>query len=157
MKSRQVRLIDENEDNLGLVDLDEALRRAEEAEQDLVEIAGRANPPVCRIMDFGKFQYEEKKRQKEKQKKQQSVKLKEVQFHPNIEEHDYQTKLKRIKGFLEKGNKVKVIVFFRGREMAHKDIGYELMKRVIEDVSDIGSVDKKPSAAGRNIIMYLSP
>lgn len=157
MKSRQVRLIDENEDNLGLVDLDEALRRAEEAGQDLVEIAGRANPPVCRIMDFGKFQYEEKKRQKEKQKKQQSVKLKEVQFHPNIEEHDYQTKLKRIKGFLEKGNKVKVIVFFRGREMAHKDIGYELMKRVIEDVSDIGSVDKKPSAAGRNIIMYLSP
>jgi len=133
------------------------MSRADEASQDLVEVSGNANPPVLRIMDFGKFQYEEKKRQKEQKKKQQNVKLKEIQFHPNIEEHDYQTKLNHIKSFLEKGNKVKVIVFFRGREMAHKDIGHELMKRIINDSSDAGNVDNPPKSMGRNIVMYLTP
>ncbi|MFO7821426.1 MAG: translation initiation factor IF-3 [Lentisphaeria bacterium] len=157
LRDRQVRLIDQNDDNIGLVSFDEAIKRAEDAKQDLVEVAGKSNPPVCRIMDYGKFQYEEKKKKREQRKKSHTTKLKEIQFHPNIDEHDYQTKLNHIIDFLKKGCKVKVSVFFRGREMAHKDIGRDLMDRVLNDLGDMASVDTPPRSMGRNILMYITP
>lgn len=108
-------------------------------------------------MDYGKFQYEEKKKKREQRKKSHTTKLKEIQFHPNIDEHDYQTKLNHIIDFLKKGCKVKVSVFFRGREMAHKDIGRDLMDRVLNDLGDMASVDTPPRSMGRNILMYITP
>lgn len=108
-------------------------------------------------MDYGKFQYEEKKKKRDQRKKSHTAKLKEIQFHPNIDDHDYRTKVNHIIAFLEKGYKVKVSVFFRGREMAHRDIGRDLLARVIEDTKDVASIDTPPRSAGRNILMYLAP
>ena len=133
------------------------MERAAQAGEDLVEVASRSNPPVCRIMDYGKFLYEEKKKQRQSRKKQHVTKLKEIQFHPNIEEHDYHTKLNRVIEFLNKGNKVKVSMFFRGREMAHRDIGRDLLERVIQDTKEVGHVDSPPKSSGRHITMYLAP
>ncbi len=150
-------MVTEDDDNVGLVSFDEAVERAEAAGQDLVEVASNANPVVCRIMDYGKFQYEAKKKRRESRKKVQVTKLKEIQFHPNIDEHDYQTKMNRAIEFLEKGYKVKVSVFFRGREMAHRDIGRDLLDRVRKETAEIAHVDSPPKSAGRNITMYLAP
>lgn len=122
-----------------------------------MEVAGNANPPVCRIMDFGKFQYEEKKKKREQRKKTHTSKLKEIQFHPNIDDHDYKTKVNHIIAFLEKGYKVKVSVFFRGREMAHREIGRELLQQVIKDTEQVAGIDTPPRSAGRNILMFLAP
>jgi translation initiation factor IF-3 len=108
-------------------------------------------------MDYGKFQYEENKKKRESRKKQHTSKLKEIQFHPNIDEHDYRTKVNHLIAFLEKGYKVKVSVFFRGREMAHRDLGYDILNRVIQETETQGHVDSPPRSAGRNIIMYLAP
>jgi len=133
------------------------LRRAQGAGLDLVEVASKSNPVVCRIMDYGKFLYEEKKKLRDSRKKQHTAKLKEIQFHPNIDEHDYRTKVNHAIAFLEKGYKLKVSVFFRGREMAHRELGRQIIDRVISDIKQTGHVDAPPKAAGRNIIMYLAP
>ena len=133
------------------------MRKAEEAALDLVEVASKADPPVCRIMDYGKFQYQESKRQREARKKQHHHKVKEIKFHPNIDTHDYGTKLQHVIAFLEKGDKVKVSMFFRGREMAHAELGMELMNRVLKDVGEVASVDAPPRRSGRVITMMLSP
>lgn len=146
---------DENE-QFGVVSLEEALSRAGEAGLDLVEVAPKAKPPVCRIMDYGKCIYEQNKKMRDQKRKQSRQKVKEVKFHPNIEEHDYQTKLNKVIAFLEKGYKVKVSMFFRGREMAHVDIGQDLIKRVLEDAQEYGSGDL-PRLTGRMFVLVLSP
>jgi len=157
LRGEQVRLINEGNENIGLISYEEALRRAQAAGLDLVEVAGQSRPIVCRIMDYGKFLYEEKKQRKESHKKQLQSKIKEIQFHPNIDAHDYQTKLGHLVEFLEKGFKVKVSMFFRGREMAHRERGTDVLNRVVEDTKTVGTVESPPKAAGRNIIMYLAP
>lgn len=124
---------------------------------DLVEISPQAKPPVCRIMDYGKFKYERDKKKKEAKKNQASAKLKEIKFHANVDEHDYDTKLRHAKEFLDAGHKVKVSLFFRGRENAHQELGYELMNRVKGDIKDIGQVEQEPRLMGRNLNMMLSP
>jgi len=157
LRGREVRLIGPDNRQVGIVPIDEALSRAEAAGLDLVEVAGNADPPVVRIMDYGKYQYEESKRRREARRKQHQHKLKEVKFHPNIDEHDYQTKLRHLFAFLEKGYKVKVSMYFRGREMAHVDIGEQVMQRVIADVGEHGVVEVPLRRHGRSLQMYLAP
>lgn len=134
-----------------------ALERANAAGMDLVEIAGKVDPPVCRIMDFGKFQYEECKRQREAKRKQIQQKVKEVKMHPNIDENDFQTKTRQTVAFLEKGDKVKVLLAFRGREMAHIDLGMKVLERFVGVVSEVAVVDSPAKQFGRNVIMVLTP
>jgi translation initiation factor IF-3 len=132
------------------------VERAENLGLDLVMVAPKATPPVCRIMDFGKFQYEQQKKERDAKKKQTQSKLKEVKFHPNIDEHDYQTKINRAIDFLKKGYKVKASMFFRGREMAHTEIGMKVMERVSQDLAEYGSSDRA-QRNGRMIIVLLTP
>ena len=152
-----VRLIGAAGEQVGIVTFDEALTRAKDAELDLVEIARNANPPVCRIMDYGKYQYEESKKERDAKKKQHHHKLKEIKFHPNVGEHDYATKLKHLVAFLEKGFKVKVSMFFRGREMAHTNLGRAIMDRVVEDTREVAIVETPVRRAGRSLLLYLAP
>lgn len=156
-RGRQVRLISEDNEQLGVVSFDDALIRAQAAGLDLVEMSAKADPPVCRMMDYGKHQYKQSKRQREAKKKQHLQKVKEVKFHPNIDQHDYETKLHHMFAFLKKGFKVKVSMFFRGREMAHRELGDQLMERVIADAEEHASVDAPPRRSGRQIAMMLSP
>jgi len=139
------------------VPFEEALARAQSLGLDLVEVARQANPPVCRIMDFGKFQYQESKKQRDAKKKQHQNRLKEIKFHPNIDDHDYQTKLRHVLEFLEKGYKVKASMFFRGREMAHTEKGQEVMERLIEDTRDYGTPEAPLRRIGRSFQLYLAP
>ena len=141
----------------GVVSFEEAAARAEAEGLDLVAVAPQATPPVCRVMDYGKFQYQQSKRQREAKKKQHQHRVKEIKFHPNIDRHDYETKLNRALAFLEKGFKVKVSMFFRGREMAHADLGMDLMGRVVQDTAEAASVDAPPRRSGRMLGMMLSP
>jgi translation initiation factor IF-3 len=131
--------------------------KAEEADLDLVEIAPTAKPPVCRIMDYGKFLFEEGKKKAEARKKQKQIQVKEVKFRPGTEEGDYQVKLRNLIRFLESGNKTKVSLRFRGREMAHQDLGLKLLERVAEDLKELSSVEQRPKKEGRQMIMVLSP
>lgn len=144
-----------NNQQLGVLRLDEAIRRARSMGLDLVEIAPNAQPPVCRIVDFGKFRYDLSKQ--EKDKKQATTKVKEVKFRVNIDEHDYITKVRHAEDFLDKGNKVKVHLQFRGREMAHQELGMNVVKRVREDLVGMAHVDMEPKLVGRAIGMTLSP
>lgn len=137
--------------------IQEALRAAEEAGLDLVEIAPTAEPPVCRVMDYGKFLYEESKRKQAAKKKQRQIEIKEVKFRPGTDIGDYQTKLRNLIRFLEEGNKAKVTLRFRGREMAHQEIGIELLKRIEEDLKDHGTVEQRPRMEGRQMVMVFSP
>jgi translation initiation factor IF-3 len=130
---------------------------AESRDLDLVEVSPNANPPVCKIMDFGKYRFEQSKKIKESKKKQKTVLLKEVRLRPKIEEHDYQTKLRQTINFLSKGNKVKITLRFRGREMAHTDLGRELLNKMIDDVSEYGAAEKRPQFQGRVITTVLAP
>lgn len=157
IKSPEVRLIDENGEQVGVVSIKEARKRAEDASFDLVEISPNAKPPVCKIMDFGKYCYEIEKKDKEAKKKQKQFDLKEVKFTYKIGEHDYQTKLRNCVRFLTKGNKVKVSMFFRGREKTHIDLGEKLMDRLCQDLQDISQVDKRTPLVGSLITMILSP
>ena len=153
-----MRLIGVDGKQIGIVSIQEALRRAEEEGLDLVEVAPNANPPVCRIMDYGKYKYEQKKKQRQAKKKQAQVQIKEIKLRPKIEEHDFQFKLKHIKRFLtEDKARVKVMIWFRGREVVHKDLGKALLDRIIEEVKDIAKVDKPPQMEGRNMVMFLVP
>lgn len=135
---------------------DEALKRAEDNGLDLVEVAGTADPPVCRLMDYGKHVYQQSKRQREARKNQHTVRIKEVKFHPNIDQHDYETKRNHVVAFLGKGDKVKVSMFFRGREAAHSELGMKLMQRLIADTQEVAAVDAPPRNSGRLLSMMLS-
>ncbi len=133
------------------------MQLAADAGLDLVEISPNANPPVCKIMDFGKFKYEQQKRESEARKKQKVIEVKEVKFRPNTDTHDYDVKMKNVFKFLEKGDKVKVTLRFRGREMAHQNLGRELLERVAEDIKDLGKVENMPKMEGRQMIMMIGP
>ncbi len=130
---------------------------AEEAGLDLVEISPNAKPPVCKVMDFGKFKYEQQKRESEARKKQKTIEVKEVKFRPNTDTHDYDVKMRNVVKFLENGDKVKVTMRFRGREMAHQNLGLELLHRVSGDVEEIGKVENMPKLEGRQMVMMIGP
>ncbi len=156
IRAREVRvIIAASKEQLGIMRTSDALRRANQMGMDLVEIAPTANPPVCQIVDFGKYRYELAKQEKER--KHSVAKLKEVKFRVNIDEHDYMTKVRRAEEFLDKGSKVKVQLQFRGREMAHKELGDQLMVRVKKDLDSMSVVEMEPKHAGRSINMTLSP
>ena len=142
-------------EQLGVMKLSDALRKAQSIGLDLVEVAPTANPPVCKIVDFGKFRYDIAKQ--EKDKKSSGTKLKEIKFRVNIDDHDYMTKLRHAEAFFDKGNKVRVQLQFRGREMAHQEFGMQLMYRVRDDLAGMSQVEMEPKIAGRNITMTLSP
>ncbi|WP_027183961.1 translation initiation factor IF-3 [Desulfovibrio inopinatus] len=157
IRARQVRVIADDGEQLGILQTQEALRIAQEKGLDLVEVASGAEPPVCRIMDYGKFKYQQQKRQQEARKKQTTIQLKEIKVRPKTDEHDYQTKLKHIRRFIEAGDRCKVTVFFRGREIVHKDRGLTILNRVIEDLKEIAKVDQPPRSEGRTMNMMLAP
>jgi len=157
IRAREVRLIGADGQNLGVVDTRDAVSKAQEAGYDLVEISPNADPPVCRVMDYGKHKYELDKRKKDAKKKQSVVKVKEVKFHANVEEHDYATKIRHAREFLEEGNRVKCTLWFRGRENTHTEIGFELYERIKEDIEDIAHAEQEPKLAGKNLSMLLSP
>ncbi len=142
---------------VGVISIQEAQKFAEEAELDLVEISPDADPPVCRVMDYGKFLFEQNKKRHAAKKKQKQIQVKEVKFRPTTEEGDYQVKLRSLIRFLGEGDKAKVTLRFRGREMAHQELGMKLLKRVEEDLADLGTVEQFPKMEGRQLIMVLSP
>ncbi len=142
---------------MGILSIGEALDAAKERGLDLVEVAPNTSPPVCRIMDLGKFKYQQKKKAQVAKKKQHVIQVKEVRMRPKIEEHDYQVKLKHLKRFLEEGNKAKINVRFRGRELAFINAGREVLNRVVKDLSDIAVVESLPGMEGRNMVMVLAP
>jgi translation initiation factor IF-3 len=153
----QIRVVGADGEQLGIISREEALALAEAAELDLVEIAPLADPPVCRVMDYGKFLFQQNKKRHVAKKKQAQTQLKEIKFRPGTEEGDYQTKLRNLKRFLEQGNKTKVTLWFRGREMAHQDLGARLLRRVEADLGDLAKVDQMPKMEGRRLSMVLSP
>ena len=157
MRGKQVRLISENHEHLGIVNFEEAVRRAAVEGLDLIEMTADVSPPVVRVLDYGKHLYEQSKRQREARKKQQQQRIKEVQFHPNIDQHDYTTKVNHAIAFLEKGCKVKISMFFRGREVAHTELGKGVMDRVVADTAGAAAVEMPPRKAGRMISMMLAP
>ncbi len=144
-------------ENAGLVTSEKALEMATDAGLDLVEISPNSNPPVCKIMDFGKYKYEQQKKEAEARKKQKTIDVKEIKFRPNTDTHDYEIKMRSVKKFLENGDKVKVTLRFRGREMAHVELGRNLLERVVVDVSDLGKVDEIPKVEGRQMVMVINP
>jgi translation initiation factor IF-3 len=152
-----IRLIADDGEQLGIVAVDEALRIAEERGFDLVEVAPTARPPVCKIMDYGKFKYEQAKKDREARKKQHNVQLKEIRYRPNIEDHDFDFKTNHVREFLQEGNKVKVTVMFRGREMTHTEHGRTVLDRVATEVSPIANVEIPPKLEGRNMSMIVAP
>lgn len=149
--------MDETGNMVGVIPTSEAIKLAKSKRLDLVEVSPGAKPPVCRIMDYGKHQYNEKQKQKAAKKKQQNNAVKEIKFHANVEEHDFQTKLNHIRKFLAKGHKVKISLQFRGRENAHRELGFEIVKRVEKEVSDVSNVDSPARMMGRMIVMILAP
>lgn len=157
IRAPEIRLIGPEGENIGVVTPEKAMLIAEQAGLDLVEISPNATPPVCKVMDFGKFKYESQKREAEARKKQKIIEIKEVKFRPNTDTHDYQVKLKNVIRFLESGDKVKVTLRFRGREMAHQDLGRILLERVAEDVKDMGKIENMPKMEGRQMVMMIGP
>ncbi len=157
IRAREVRVVDAENEQLGIMPLRDALRLAEERNLDLVNVAPNAKPPVCRIMDYGKFKYEQSKKEKESRKNQKVVLLKEVRMTPNIDEHDLNVKLKNVIKFLKEGSKVKVSVRFRGREITHQNIGQELLLKLAKSAEDQAIVERMPRLEGRHMVMILSP
>lgn len=155
--AKQVRLIDANNENRGIVSIREALALAEEEGLDLIEISPQANPPVCKILDFGKYRYEQQKRKAEAKKNQKVVEIKELKLRPMIDTHDYEVKVKQAKKFLEQGNKVKFTMRFKGRELSANDMGKQVLNKLIEDLENIGKVDSEMKLEGRQMTMILSP
>ena len=152
-----MRLIGPEGEQVGIVAIAEALKKATEAGLDLVEIAPQANPPVCRVMDYAKFLYAKEKQERENRQHQRQTQLKELRFRPQIDDHDYQTKLKSLVKFLKRGNKVKVTLVFRGREMAHQEFGRRLLDRLQVDIAEVATVERAPVQEGRFIFMTLTP
>lgn len=157
IRAREVHLIDKDGQNLGNVTVAEALVKAQEAGLDLVEISPNATPPVCKLLDYGKYKYQEQKKQAEARKKQKVVEVKEIKFRPMIDDHDYDVKMRSMKRFFEEGDKVKVTLRFRGREMAHQELGTKLLERVKEDVGKIAKVEMDARFEGRQVVMVLAP
>jgi len=155
--AEKVQLIDENGENRGAVDLQDALDRAGEAGLDLVEISPNAEPPVCKILDYGKYKFQAQKKAAEARKKQKTVEIKEIKMRPNIDTHDYDVKMRSMKRFFEEGDKVKVTLRFRGREMAHQELGLALLHRVREQVGEMAKVEAEPKLEGRQMVMVLAP
>ena len=155
--SLTVRLIDENGEMVGVVPIREAMQMAMAAGLDLVEVSAAASPPVCKILDFGKYKYEEQKKKNEARKKQKVIEIKEVKFRPTIDDHDYETKMKAMQRFIEEGDKVKVTLRFRGREMVHQELGHQLLERLREDLNLLAKVESMPKMEGRQLIMVMSP
>ena len=153
----EVRCIGPDGQQIGVITTREALERASREEMDLVEISPNAQPPVCRIMDYGKYKYEQEKKDKQLRRHQSATRVKEVQFHPNVGEHDYQTKVRHTRDFLLEGHRVKIGLFFRGRERAHQEIGFEVMNRVLKDCLDLATPEQTPRFIGRAIFMLLCP
>ncbi|MHB0975262.1 MAG: translation initiation factor IF-3 [Thiobacillus sp.] len=153
----EVRLVGVEGEQLGIVKIVDALRQAEEADLDLVEIAPTAQPPVCKIMDYGKFKYQESKKQHEAKLKQKQVQIKEIKFRPGTDEGDYQIKLRNLVKFLEEGDKTKITLRFRGREMAHQEIGMAQLRRVSNDLAELAVVEQFPKMEGRQLVMMLAP
>lgn len=157
IRAREVRLIDVDGNQLGIKSINDALRLASEANLDLVNVAPNAKPPVCRIMDYGKFKFEQQKREKEARKKQKVISIKEVRFSPTIEEHDYNTKMRNVVKFLKHGDKVKCSIRFRGRAITHSEIGLQVLEKLAQDVKEFGEVEQKPKMEGRSMLMVLAP
>jgi translation initiation factor IF-3 len=157
IRASEVRLIGADGEQVGIMPLTEALNRAVEANLDLVEVAPQASPPVCRIMDYGKFKYLQSKKTQEARKKQTVIQVKEVKFRPKIEDHDVAFKIKNIRRFLAQKDKTKISLIFRGREIAHPQIGIDLLKRVAAELEDIGTVEQAPKIEGRNLTMIIAP
>ncbi|SEO77676.1 MULTISPECIES: translation initiation factor IF-3 [Propionispora] len=156
IRAREVRVVGSNGDQLGVMLTREALRIAGEQHLDLVEVAPTAKPPVCRIMDFGKFKYEQQKRDKEAKKKQKVVTVKEVKLRPNIEDHDFNVKLKNAQRFLQDGDKVKVTIMFRGRELSHPELGKQVLLKMAAELKEMVNVEREPKLEGKNMIMILA-
>ncbi len=156
IRDKQVRVIDDKGGQLGIMSAKEAQRLARERNLDLVKISPKAKPPVCKIIDYGKFRYEQAKRQKEAKKKQNIISVKEVRLSPNIEQHDIDTKMKHAKKFLNNGDKVKVSVRFRGRELAHTGVGREILLKFAEGLTDIAEIEKYPKMEGRSMVMFMT-
>jgi translation initiation factor IF-3 len=157
IRAPEIRLIGADGENAGVVTPEQAMDMAAEAGLDLVEISPNATPPVCKIMDYGKYKYEQQKRESEARKKQKVIEVKEVKFRPNTDTHDYDVKMRNVFRFLENGDKVKITLRFRGREMAHQDLGRDLLERVAEDVKEIGKIENMPKMEGRQMIMIIGP
>ncbi len=157
IRIREVQLIDQDGQNRGVVAIRDALMLAQEAGLDLVEISPNSAPPVCKILDYGRFKYQNQKKASEARKKQKVVEVKEIKLRPGIDDHDYDVKMRAMQRFFEEGDKVKVTLRFRGREMAHQDIGYKLLQKLKEDVSPVAKVEAEPMLEGRQMIMILAP
>ncbi|HET6519568.1 MAG TPA: translation initiation factor IF-3 [Geminicoccaceae bacterium] len=157
IEAAQVRLVDEEGNMVGVVGIGEALRRADEAGLDLVEIAASADPPVCKILDLGKFKYESQKKANAARKKQRVIEVKEIKMRPSIDPNDYNIKMKKVQNFLEEGDKVKLTMRFRGREMAHQDLALRLLERVRDDVGALAKIEQMPKMEGRQMVMVMAP
>jgi translation initiation factor IF-3 len=154
---RDVQLIDQEGQNRGVIPFFDALKIAEDAGLDLVEIAPNSTPPVCKILDYGRFRFLEQKKQAEARKKQKTVEVKEIKLRPGIDKHDYETKMKAVRRFFEEGDKVKLTMRFRGREMAHTDLGMRLLEKVKAETSELAKVESEPAMEGRQMVMILAP
>ena len=157
IRAREIRVIDDQNEQLGIITPQQALKIAEERGLDLVEVAPTATPPVCRIMDYGKYLYQMNKKQHEAKKHQKNITVKEVKFRPNTDEHDYDFKKNNIIRFLKQGDKVKAAVFFRGREIVHQAIGRALLDRLVEELSEVGAIEARPKMEGPNLIAIFAP
>jgi len=157
IRAPEIRLIGAEGENVGVVSPAQGMALAQDAGLDLVEISPNAAPPVCKIMDFGKFKYEQQKRESEARKKQKIIEIKEVKFRPNTDIHDFEVKMRNVRKFLENGDKVKISLRFRGREMAHQDLGRKLLERVADNIEDIGKIENMPKMEGRQMIMMIGP
>lgn len=157
IRSKEVRLIGKDGEQVGVISRDEALRIAEQENLDLVLVSPNAKPPVARVIDYGKYRYEQQKREKEQRKNQKTVNVKEIRLSPTIDDHDFDTKMRQGRGFVEKGDKVKVSIRFRGRAITHKDIGREVLERFAEGMNDVAQVESKTQMEGRNMFMMLAP
>ena len=155
--AREVRLIDETGDNIGVLRTEDARVKAKEAGLDLVEVSPNADPPVCKILDYGKFKYEAQKKANANRKKQKTQDIKEIKMRPGIDTHDYDVKMRSIHRFINDGDKVKITLRFRGRELAHQELGMDVLHRVQEDVNDVAKVEAMPKMEGRQMIMVIAP
>jgi translation initiation factor IF-3 len=153
----EVRCIDYDGRQIGVIPTREALTLANQRGMDLIEVSAQAQPPVCRIAEYGKYKYEMEKKEKESRKHQSHTRVKEIKFHANTDDHDFATKVGHIRGFIEEGHRVKVSLMFRGREQAHQELGFDMMRRVLKDVSDIATSENPPQQMGRNIYMMVYP
>ena len=153
----KVRVIDAEGENHGVISLEDALEIAEEAGLDLVEVSPQVDPPVCKVLDYGKYKYEQQKKANEARKKQKIIEVKEIKMRPGIDEHDYQVKMKNVRKFLDNGDKVKMTIRFRGREMAHQDLGLKVLTRVREELDELIKIEQMPKTEGRLMVMVIAP